>query len=461
MIAQIVKTAFEASPHAEDVLAICRHIRAVGGRAMLVGGSVRDALQKIPPKDLDLEVYELEQDSLIAVLSRRHVVDLVGKSFGVLKLHHLPVDISLPRREEKSGTGHKGFDIQTDPWLSPAEAAKRRDFTINAISYDPLENTLYDPCNGITDLENATLRHTSPKFVEDPLRVLRGMQFAARFDMQVAPETVALCRTLGLEGLSSERIFDEWVKLIVKGVKPSRGLNFIKDCGWVRFFPELESLIGCQQDPEWHPEGDVWIHTLHCLDAFAAQRTGDEYEDLVVGLAVLCHDLGKPLTTVFERGRLRSPGHEEAGAEPTRTFLRRMTARTDLIKDVVSLVIHHLRPHMLFTARSGDNAIRRLARNTRIDRLVRVSRADMAGRPPTPFCGDPAGDWLLARAEELQIADSAPKPIVLGRHLIPLGYEPGPNLGRILNACYEAQLDGLFNNLEDGIAFAIQYKDGN
>jgi len=448
--------ALAASPYAADLFALCRAVRGAGGRALLVGGSVRDALLGVPPKDLDIEVYGIGADPLADLLRARYRIDLVGKAFGVIKLHGLPIDIALPRRESKAGTGHKGFEIRADPGLSPEEAALRRDFTVNAIAFDPLDELLIDPCGGVDDLAARVLRHTSEKFAEDPLRVLRGMQFAARFDMAVASATVALCRALEPEGLSVERVFEEWRKLILKGVRPSRGLAFLEACGWIRHFPELAALIGCAQEPDWHPEGDVWTHTLHCMDAFAAGRVGDDWEDLVVGLAVLCHDFGKPATTLFERGRLRSAGHEAAGEAPTRAFLARLTAQGDLVDQVVSLVVCHLRPQMLYGARSGDSAIRRLARQTRIDRLVRVSRADAMGRPPTPFDGDPAGEWLLARAKALDVAEAAPKPLVMGRHLLELGVPPGPPLGRILDACYEAQLNGAFATLEEGIAFAVK-----
>ena len=285
--------------------------------------------------------------------------------------------------------------------------------------------------------------------------MLRGMQFAARFNLEVAPETASLCRTIEPEGLAHERIFEEWRKLILSGIRPSRGLKFLRDCQWVRYFPELEALIGCQQDPDWHPEGDVWTHTLHCMDAFATERAGNEWEDLVVGFAVLCHDLGKPSTTRFEDGRLRSKGHEEAGEAPTRSFLGRMTNQNTLVEAVVPLVCNHLRPGELFNAQAGDGAVRRLAHRVgRIDRLVRVAKADQMGRPPIQLDGFPAGEWLLERARALEVENAEPKPIMMGRHLIGLGLTPGPHFGAILKTCYEAQIEGEFSTLEEGVEYA-------
>lgn len=434
---------------------VCRLIATAGGQALIVGGSVRDALLGMPTTDIDIESYGIEPMQLQALLASRFDIDLVGKSFGVFKLRHLEIDIALPRREAKAGQGHKAFEVLSDPSMPFAEAAARRDFTINALGYDPLTGRLFDAHGGVRDLEARVLRHTSPRFAEDSLRVLRGVQFAARFDFTVAPETVELCRSIGGEDLPRERQFEEWRKLLVLGVKPSRGLAFLRDCGWVRYYPELEALIGCEQDPEWHPEGDVWTHTLHCLDAFAEERSGDPWEDLVVGFGVLCHDFGKPATTVSEQGRIRSEGHEPAGEAPTRRFLHRLTDHRELIEQVLPLVRSHLCPLQLYQSRAGDAAIRRLARRVgRIDRLVRVARADQRGRPPFSLASFPEGDWLLERAQALEVQDRAPKPIILGRHLIALGVVPGPGMGRLLAACFEAQLDGVFHSLDEGLRYA-------
>lgn len=421
---------------------------------MLVGGCVRDALLGLNPKDVDVEVFGIPADRLETLLAKRFRIATVGRAFGVFKLKGLEVDVSLPRTESKHGQGHKGFQVTGDPDLSLEVAASRRDFTINAISFDPLNGTLVDPLDGCRDLEHGRLRHCSAQFGEDPLRVLRAMQFLARFGLSIEPATLDLCASIEPEDLPPERQLEEWSKLLLRGKVPSRGLTFLKDCGWVRYYPELTALIGCPQDPHWHPEGDAWTHTLHCLDAFAARRIGDPFEDLVVGLAVLCHDLGKPMTTVTgEDGRIRSPGHEKEGLVPAERFLRRLTAQVDLISGVLPLVETHMRPGALYDSQSSDNAVRRLANKAgRIDRLLRVCQADAAGRPPLPP-DFPAGDWLRGRAEALQVTDSAPKPLVMGRHLIERGHTPGPAFGEILNACFEAQLDGAFTDLEHGLTF--------
>jgi tRNA nucleotidyltransferase (CCA-adding enzyme) len=280
------------------------------------------------------------------------------------------------------------------------------------------------------------------------------MQFIARFNLKPHPQTLSLCKGISMENLPSERLFEEWKKLLIKGNNLSAGLDFLKDCNWLKYFPELHTLVGCEQEPEWHPEGDVWVHTLHCMDAFARERTGNEWEDLVVGFAVLCHDLGKPMTTVIgEDGRIRSPLHEPRGEQPTRTFLSRLSNQVELHEQVVPLVRRHLTPRTFYKDQASDGAIRRLANKVkRIDRLVRVAAADIAGRPPRndEF---PEGPWLLKRAEELKVKDSVPKPIILGRHLIQKGMKPGADFGPILKKCFEAQLDGRFDDLISGLDF--------
>ncbi|MGH7181173.1 MAG: CCA tRNA nucleotidyltransferase, partial [Nitrospiraceae bacterium] len=394
-------------------------IRRAGGRTWLVGGSLRDLVVGRQPHDLDLEVSGLPPGQLYALLTEQFSVQFVGKTFGVFKVQGLPVDISIPSRRLTDHASVPGALRQSDPDMDIDESLARRDFTINAMAWDPDTLELRDPFNGRADLDAHVLRHASDHFGEDPLRVLRGMQLAARFGLTAAPETIALCKTLTQEGQPSERLWEEWKKLLLQGIKPSIGLQFLSDCDWLRFYPELAALQGCDQDPVWHPEGNVWIHTLHCLDWFATERNGHHDDDLVVGLGILCHDFGKPATTTNDFGRITSRGHESEGEAPTRHFLERLTNQDDLINEVMSLVLCHLRPRALHDANASDSAVRRLARQVkRIDRLVRVARADHAGRPPKLFDGFPAGEWLLERARRLEVEDQAPAPIVMGRHVM-------------------------------------------
>ncbi|MDA9317252.1 HD domain-containing protein [Puniceicoccaceae bacterium] len=441
-----------AKPQREAALKVAEILRDANGRALLVGGCVRDGLLRIPAKDIDIEVYGLDADAVEAALTPHFKLDTVGRAFGVFILKGLDIDIALPRRESKTGPKHTDFKVEGDPTMSPREAASRRDFTINSISYDPLTGNQLDPYDGVADLEARRLRHVSEAFSEDPLRVLRGMQFITRFDLEPDPETIALCRELSPEHLPMERLWEEWKKLILKGNQISKGLHFLKDCGWLQYAPELEALDGCGQDPQWHPEGDVWKHTCHCLDAYAAHRTGNEWEDLIVGLAVLCHDLGKPDTTYTDdNGRIRSPRHDVLGVPVAQSFLERLTRQKKIFEEVLPLVEQHMRPLALYRDGAGDSAIRRLAaRVKRVDRLVRVAHADKNGRPPIPADDFPEGKWLLDKTAELAIQDNAPKPILLGRHLVDLGIKPGRHFGKILDQVYEAQLDGAFIDEQQG-----------
>ena len=432
------------------VLTLCQAISVEGGRAVLTGGCVRDAALGYSPRDLDLEVLGLDASRLHSLVVARYRADVVGRHFPVLRLNALGLDVSVPRR---AGSAGAGFAAGADPGATPAEAAARRDFTMDAIGLDPLRCEVLDPCGGRPDLAAGVLRHSSERFDEDPVRVLRGMQLLARFELEAAPETVLRCRALTPERLPRERVFGEWRRLLLEGVRPSRGLAFLREVGWLRHFPELEPLVGCPQDPVWHPEGDVWTHTLLALDAFAGARTGDARDDLVVGLAVLCHDFGKPATTRERGGRITSHAHEALGAQLCLRFLARMTDERDLVAEVAPLVAAHLAPAQLHRHAAGDAAIRRLARRVgRIDRLVRVAAADHAARPPRtdPFV---AGEWLLERARALEIVRAAPRALVQGRHLVALGRAPGPDFAPILRDCYEAQLAGEFADEAGGVAY--------
>jgi len=281
----------------KPVIQLAQSVEQAGGQAYLVGGCVRDGLLGLPATEADLEVFGLAPEALESALSQHFQWNAVGKAFGVYKIRHFPIDVSLPRRERKTGVGHRAFEIEPDPHASLPEAAARRDFTLNAILQNPLTGDLVDPLSGIRDLKERRLRHCSTQFSEDSLRVLRGMQFIARFNLDPDPETITLCRGIPWEDLPPERVFEEWKKLLLRGVAIGKGLHFLVQTGWIQYFPELEATVECPQEPEWHPEGDVFIHTGHCLNAFARHRIGDAWEDLVVGFAVLCHDLGKPQVT--------------------------------------------------------------------------------------------------------------------------------------------------------------------
>jgi tRNA nucleotidyltransferase (CCA-adding enzyme) len=429
------------------------------GRPRFVGGCVRDAFLGRESEDLDMEVAGTSFDTLARTLGRFGATDVVGRSFGTIKLSRdgTDFDFSLPRRESKTGSGHRGFKVAPDPTLDAADAASRRDFTINAMAWDPLEQQLIDPFNGKSDLAAKILRHTSPAFVEDPLRVLRAMQFASRFELNLAEETITLCRSIShtFNELAKERIWAEWDKWALHSRKPSLGLQVLRQTDWLRHFPEIAALVDTPQDPLWHPEGDVFIHTQHCLDALVndsnwANLTTDSRRSVMFG--VLAHDFGKPSTTIQKErnGTLRwaSPGHSEAGCPISESWLERIGAPSRFAPIVAALVRHHMAHHGTGDRRPSDPHLRRLARKlapATITELVAVMRADARGRPPRI---DEAVhhliDFVENRARELALQDSAPRPLVLGRHLIERGLAPGPQFKQILTTAFEAQLDGAF-----------------
>ncbi len=435
-------------------------VRDAGGRALVVGGWVRDRLLDRDSTNIDVEVFGVPSSRLRQLLELFGRVEAVGESFQVYKLGD--IDVSLPRRDSKAGRGHRGFDVVGDPDLSVEEAARRRDFTVNAISWDPLTGEYLDPVGGRNDLANGRLRVVDPAtFPDDSLRVLRAVQVAARFELTLDRTTADLCRTIPLDDLPAERIWGEIEKLLLLAGQPSIGFALALDLGIVaKLFPELEALAGCPQEPEWHPEGDVWIHTLQVIDR-ARTRIDDlvRAQQLTVMLGALCHDLGKPVTTAVIDGRIRSMDHEEQGVPPATALMDRLNVHSidgyDVRKQVLGITAQHLKPGSWYKARDevGDGAFRRLAQKVDLELLARVAKSDCEGRHPGRFdCT--AMDWFLERARTLGVEHRPPPPILLGRHVLALGIKPGPRVGEILKAVYERQLDGAIASLEEAIAAA-------
>ena len=446
----------------KKILELSQAVHDQGGRALLVGGCVRDALMGKEPKDWDLEIYGIEPPRLRELLDRFGSVNVAGEAFTVYKLG-ADLDISLPRRERKTGRGHRAFFVEGDPAMTIEEGARRRDFTINAILQDPLTGEIIDPFHGRDDLKSGLLRAVSHgTFAEDSLRVLRAAQFAARFEFEIETGTVELCRLIDLSDLPAERIWGEMEKLLLRAQRPSIGLEWLRKLSVIdQLFPEIKALIDVRQDPEWHPEGDVFVHTLLTVDQAREMIDDLSYpKQVTVMLAALTHDVGKPATTAFVDGRLRSREHEEAGVAPTIGFLDRLNIHTlegyDVRAQVVALVRDHLKPGEFYKKREevGDGAFRRLARKCELDLLYRVAKADSLGRnaewvPRENWYDAEAQDWFIARARELEVESKAPAPILLGRHLLEMGLEPGPRIGEITRAVYEMQLDGRVRTLED------------
>ncbi len=460
--------------------------------AMIVGGYVRDEKLGLDPKDADLEVYGVAPERLQVLLEKMFgKTKEVGKAFGVIKVpigERFELDVSIPRRDSKAGKGHTGILVESDPSMSVKEAARRRDFSVNAMASNPLTGELHDPFGGMDDIRAKVLRVTDTvQFQEDPLRVLRGMQFVARLGFSVEGGSERLMREMVERGdlaeLPPERITTELEKLLTKAARPSMGFEFARRIGIIeRLFPEAEALVGVPQEPEWHPEGDVWIHTMMVIDAAAriARRdglSGVEYRQVLLG--ALVHDYGKPATTETIDGRIRSRGHEEAGEEPTRKMCERLSFGKDDVEAAVAIAVNHLKPGVFYRAReTGElnekqyvNAIRKLIRRlgkTSWRVLLASSEADYRGRT-IPGCETEPylpGRMLAKTVVAHGLDKEAAKSLLMGRDLIDeFGLVPskktGALFGTILGAVETSRDAGEIETREQALAFVRDYLFNN
>ena len=461
------EVSIEAEEVFNNVLNICRSVKEAGGTALLVGGVVRDEVRGSFSRDFDIEVYGLEAEKIEKIVSNFGAVNEVGKAFGILKISYpngMDIDVSLPRTDSKTGEGHSGFNVKTDPNMSIKEAARRRDFTFNTLAKNPLTGEIYDAFGGIEDLRTRTLRITDKElFRDDPLRVMRGAQFAARMGLRIEPETMMIMQEMvdDLETLSPERMKSEWEKLLLKPDRPSLGLQTLFNLGVIhKLYPELAELRETPQEHEWHPEGDVWVHTLMVTDSardVVRSHGLDDETARTVMWAALCHDLGKPMTTEFSGGHITSRAHDVKGEQPTRDFLEKVGLPKKLIEKVVGIVKDHLTPNTMYLrqARHGekitDGAIRRLAERLHpatIEECTYVGEADSLGRGPfldpkhaeqfllpvvtEPYDGFASGVWAREKALELDVSKKRAQTIIRGRDLINIGFEPSTKFGILI-----------------------------
>lgn len=501
---------------------VSREIQNYGGRALLEGGSVHDTVinkelgRNLKPKDFDLEVFGLTLAQVCLILKEKYGsenLELAGESFQVIKLKvpgfHIPLDISVTRRDSKKegGKGHKdGIIVEGDPTMGIKDAAIRRDLTINTMAFDPLTNILYDPYGGIKDVKNQVIEITDNEhFQDDPIRVMRIMQIASRTGFVISENAIQLCREMvekgDLDYLFQERIAEEFNKLMGKSGKPSIGLEFARETGFVeKYWPELHALIGVPQEYSeqypWHPEGDVWNHSLQVADAamIIADRETiagrmKEEDRLILVTAGLCHDFGKPQTTKFEEGAIRSKGHEEAGVAPTRTFLERFyhdpIAKNvfEITKKVLPLVAEHLRPkEMWIRGVNQEKTLRKLAyklkngsRNYKDGgdittyMLSMLAEADQRGRSATGKIleRDEVQDldnwqaWFERKCNELKITDKGPVPLLNGDELLQKlrTKKEGPWVGVLVKTVLQDQFDGVVTNSSEALDRALYFYD--
>lgn len=447
-----------------ELFHIATTISNAGGDLLIVGGAVRDWLLGIESNDIDLECYGVPFSTLTEILKPFGKIDVVGQKFSVLKLTTKAedYDIALPRTETKIGGQHTDFEIDVDHTLDYKTAFGRRDITINAIGYRIGNGRIIDPYNGCKDLDASIIRHTTAAFADDPLRVMRIMQFVGRFQFSVVQETVHLCYSLVNEfhTLYKERVWTEFEKLLLKCELPSMGFRFLVECGWIKHFSELDALQGVQQELEWHPEGDVFEHTMYVLDAAAAiarREKLDKNDTIVLLLAALCHDLGKAVTTVQmeKKGVMRwtAPNHDKAGIPLTYSLLDKMGVPKKYHVAVVTLVSEHMAHINSVGAKGVRKLLNRLAMGeTNLKMLSYVVESDMNGRPPKkgglPECFE---YFFTIEGEQPKTQRGTIKHLINGTHLSEFGYVQGREMGDELKRLYELQLDSIFNTVEVGL----------
>jgi tRNA nucleotidyltransferase (CCA-adding enzyme) len=445
-----------------------------GIKGLIVGGSVRDALIGKKPKDVDVEVYGLTIDELKAELEQFGRVDEVGKAFGILKFTPYvpgtkslvkledPYDFSVPRRENKIGIGHKGFNVEFDKSISIEEAASRRDFTFNSLAYDPINEIVYNYFDGLNDLKNKILRHTSAQFEEDPLRVLRALQFQSRMGFDIAPETIDLMKTMvergDMDALPKERISEEWLKWAVKSQNPELLFDFLRNTGLGnRYYSALMRLKDTPQDLLFHPEGDVEEHTKQVLqqahklteiDGISGERKA------VLILSALLHDIAKPLVTEevysekYGRKVIKSPGHEEAGVEPAKDFLESIGIPSKIIDKVLPLVRDHLMHVHIDSIPNLGSKYKALAKyigrfgKAELQDMIYLIKADSLGRTENAKIPESLNNLIDLYADFSRKFGEKYNPIITGKDLVQLGIKPGPNFKKILDKAKEAHLLG-------------------
>jgi len=436
------------------VTSLVNDIHQQEGRCFLVGGAVRDLLLGLTVKDLDIEVHGLDFQQLENIMKRYGSVEVVGKIFGVFRLHGLDVDWSLPRIDL---SGRKP-DVIIDPQMTIEQALRRRDLTMNAMAVDLSTYTLIDPFGGVSDMQSKMLRSPDPNFfIEDPLRFYRVMQFISRFEMYPDKELDDLCKSMDVSKVSVERIDEEFRKLMLKSKRPSLGIRWLITIGRLEdILPELAALVDLPQLSRWHPEYDAFEHTMQTLDATARFEYDSDKEKMIVLYAALCHDLGKATTTKKIGGEWRSFGHPQAGVKPTKRLLKRITRNKELIESVMKMVRYHMQPIQFVEGDARISAYKRLANKLApqitLAMLAQLALADQQGRNPDGheplITKDPRIEIFLRNAQQAHVLREVEKPILQGRDLLDV-VKPGIKMGRLLKMAYELQIEEEIKDKEE------------
>lgn len=454
---------------------IAAKVAEAGGRTYFVGGFVRDQLLNRENKDIDIEIHGISSEQLEEILDSLGERTVMGASFGIFGLRHFDLDIAMPRKETATGRGHKDFEVFVDPFIGADKAAERRDFTMNALMQDVLTGEILDFFGGQKDLENRVVRHVKAEtFVEDPLRVLRAAQFAARFEFTVADDTVKLCSQMDLSALAKERIIGELEKALMKAKKPSIFFEEMRNMNQLSvWFPEVAQLADVKQDLRHHPEGNVWNHTMMVLDEAASLRA-EAADPFFFMLSALCHDFGKIQATAEKDGRIHAYGHEVKGLPIVARFLSRLTNENAIHKYVLNMTEQHMKPNMMFEQHASRKAFMKMFDQSICPKdLILLAKADHLGRGQAEnliFNGvdEPNRNRALAyeavetalREHLAQFEELMSRPFVRGADLVAAGVKPGPEFSDALDYAHKMRLAGVEKEhaLKQTLAFLRKMK---
>jgi tRNA nucleotidyltransferase (CCA-adding enzyme) len=438
------------------------HVRLQGGKVLLVGGAVRNIIMHLPITDIDVEVYGVSIADLQCILSHYGRVDYVGKSFGVLRVVGFPIDWAIPRKDQ---SGRKP-EVTLIPDLPVEVALRRRDVTMNSMAIDCGTGHLYDPFGGRNDIAGRVLRASDPVFFsEDPLRFYRVMQFISRFNCYPDEQLTNICQRIDLTSVSQERIAGEFEKMLLKSLVPSRGIRWLASINRLKeIMPELYATQGVLQHHVWHPEGDVFEHTMQVIDAAAIQEYPNQELRKIIMYTALCHDLGKAVSTNIIDGIIRSRGHETSGIPLAKALMTRIAGAYKLTAAVVRLVRHHMVPGQIVANAALPRAYKRLAcelsPRATIRMLSLLAYADHRGRNAqqgTPLSIPvPEVDAFVAQAIQAGVFDSPEKAILSGEDIRDFVPE-GPLMGRVLQHAYELQIN---RNIQDKAELIRRVKTG-
>ncbi len=421
---------------------IAEKVKEAGGRVFYVGGIVRDRILGKDNKDIDIEVHGISPEKLNEILESLGEVTRIGMSFGIFGLKHYGIDIAMPRKEKAVGSGHRDFEIYVDPFIGYEKAAIRRDFTMNAMMEDVLTGEVLDFFGGQEDMKNHLIRHVNDEtFQEDALRVLRAAQFASRFRFRVAEETVELSRRMSLKEIVPERILGELNKALLKADKPSIFFEEMRKMDQLSFwFPEVEALIGVPQNPVYHPEGDVWTHTMNVVDEAAKLRKEAAYPEGLM-MAAVAHDFGKAVCTTADGEKVHALNHEKEGVEITRGFLGRISKERRLEEYVLNMVKMHMRPNMTAAAGSSRKSVAHMFDDSICpEDLLLLAKADHFGRgnaEPYEQMEKFLRDGLEMYRERMS------RPYVQGKDLVAAGVKPGRDFSDALEYAHKMRLAGV------------------